>query len=170
MESGLILSRGGLPPFSARGCIQRLMPIEAGTMRRTVNGWLVYTGKKEGHKYRSLIYCEDKAAIALEGIWRGGSLKVGCIQRLSQKVLNLETHLDREPVEGSVCAFTDRQERIDILSISGRKTVLKEMAFSEGREIFISYRPWLDMCITDFAYMTNEWGLKAGWRLELEEI
>jgi hypothetical protein len=91
MESELIINRGGFPPLSARGCIQSLMPIESGVLKRTINGSLVYTGKGPAHKYRSIISCEDKASLAMEGFWRGSELKVGCIQRIGV----LDSHKSR---------------------------------------------------------------------------
>jgi hypothetical protein len=36
--------------------------------------------------------------------------------------------------------------------------------------VFVSYRPWLSMRVISLTLRTDEWGLKAGWRLELEEI
>lgn len=167
MESELILSRGGFPPLSARGCTQQLMPIESGTLRRTINGALIYTGKAITHKYRSIISCEDKASLALEGFWRGSQVRVGCIQRLWQKIAEREVLLERDPAEGSVFAITTQKQEMTIQEISGRKIVFAESTLGEA---FVSYRPWLDMRVITFSLSTNEWGLKAGWRLELEEI
>lgn len=167
MESELILSRGGFPPMSARGCIQHLMPIEAGALRRTINGTLIYTGTSLNHKYRSIVTCEDKAAIALEGVWRGSVLRVGCIQRIWQKVVGYQALLERDPVEGSVFVLTAKQEEQEVQDMNGRKVVFAEQGSGEA---FVSYRPWLDMRVVTFSLMTNEWGLKAGWRLELEEV
>lgn len=167
MESELILSRGGFPPLSARGCIQQLMPIEAGTLRRTLSGALIYTGKTVAHKYRSIISCEDKASLALEGLWRGSEIRVGCIQRLWQTATGQEAVLERDPVEGSIFVMTAKQEEKEVQKGTGRKIVFAERIAGEA---FISYRPWLDMRVVTFSLMTNEWGLKAGWRLELEEI
>ncbi len=167
MESELILSRGGLPPLSARGCIQHLMPIEAGALRRTINGTLIYTGKEICHKYHSIISCEDKASMALEGFWRGGEIRVGCIQRLCQKAIDQHVILQREPVEGSVFVVNAARQEKGVQEIIGRKVVLAHPILEET---FVSYRPWLHMRIITFSFVTNEWGMKAGWKLELEEI
>ncbi len=88
MESELILNRGGFPPLSARGCIQHLMPIEAGLLRRTINGALIYAEKPLAHKFRSIISCEDRASLALEGLWRGSEVRVGCISSCGVTLLN----------------------------------------------------------------------------------
>ena len=167
MESELILSRGGFPPLSARGCIQQLMPVEAGALQRTINGVLIYTGKPVAHKYRSVISCEDKASLALEGFWRGSEVRVGCIQRLWQKIAGEEICLERDPVMGSVFAITAKQQEREVQEVTGRKVIFSQ---NNSEEAFVSYRPWLDMRVVTFSLQTNEWGLKAGWRLELEEI
>jgi hypothetical protein len=167
MESELILSRGGLPPLSARGCVQHLMPIESGALRRTINGALVYTGKASSHKYRSIISCEDKASLALEGFWRGSEIRVGCIHRLWQKAYGSEVVLDRDPVDGTVCIITSTGQERGEKEITGRKVVIGDLTETEA---FVAYRPWLYMRVVTFSFMTNEWGLKSGWRLELEEI
>lgn len=167
MESELILNRGGFPPLSARGCIQHLMPLEAGLLRRTINGALVYAGKPLAHKYRSIISCEDKASVALEGLWRGSQVRVGCIQELWCQSAEQEILLERDPREGSVFAMTAAREGVSIQSVIGRKVMMTEKGLGE---IFIAYHPWLDMRIVTFSLVTNEWGLKVGWRLELEEI
>ena len=164
MESELILCQGGLPPLSARGCIQQLMPIESGVLRRTIDGRLIYAGPLSAHKYRSIIQCEDKASLALEGLWRGSRLRVGCIHRLGQKTSGSSVFLERDPVEGSVFAVTARQKAVAIQEITGRKVLLA----TDG-EAFVSYCPWLDMRVVSFSLTTNEWGLNAGWRLVLEE-
>lgn len=157
--------------MSARGCIQQLMPIETGALRRTINGSLIYTGKPTAHKYRSVISCEDKASLALEGLWRGSEVRVGCIQRLWQTVENHEILLERDPVVESIFLVTEKQQQKDIQEVRGRKVVVcgGNSAINPG-QAFVSYRPWLDMRVVTFSLHTNEWGLKAGWRLELEEI
>ena len=114
MESELILSRGGFPPLSARGCVQQLMPILAGELRRTINGSLIYTGKSLTHKYRSIITCEDRAVIAMEGFWRGSEIRVGCIQRIWQKVEGEQALLERDPIEGSVFIMTAKQQEKEV--------------------------------------------------------
>jgi len=167
MESELILSRGGLPPLSARGCVQQLMPIVAGQLRRTINGSLIYTGKSLTHKYRSIITCEDRAVLALEGLWRGSEIRVGCIQRIWQKVVGGQALLERDPIEGSVFIMTAQQQEREVQEVTGRKIAFVK---NSSEETFLSYRPWLDMRVVAFSLMTNEWGLKAGWRLELEEV
>lgn len=172
MESELILNQGGFPPLSARGCIQHLRPVETGLMRRTINGALIYAGTPFAHKYRSTIYCEDKASLVLEGLWRGSEVRVGCIQQLWAQTTTREVLLERDPRDGSVVAMTSAREEVEIQSVKDRKVIIADYGSKDKGlgEIFITYRPWLSMRIITFSLTTDEWGLKAGWRLELEEI
>ena len=101
-ETDLKLSCGGLPPWSARGCTQILQPIPTGDLRRTVNGQLVYTGLQSHQKYQSLIQCEDKIPIALDGLWTGNEIEVSCIQSLTQKMSGQTCRLDRMPVKETI--------------------------------------------------------------------
>jgi hypothetical protein len=148
------------------------MPIKAGLLRRTINGALIYAGKPLTHKYRSIISCEDKASLALEGLWRGSEVRVGCIQQLWCQTAEREVLLERDPREGSVFAITGARTEVEIQSVTGRKVIIADKGLNDKGldEIFIAYHPWLHMRIVAFSLMTDEWGLKAGWRLELEEI
>jgi hypothetical protein len=169
METELILSVGGMPPLSARGCIQQIMPIPQGNLRRTINGELIYVGRPIA-KYRSVIYCTDKASLATEGLSPGVTIQVGCIQRLWQKVLpdpdNKPIMLERTPVSDSVIVIDEQQRHLEIESVDKQEIRLK----SREGTCFVSYRPWLNMKTVRYNLQTNEWGLTAGWHLELEEI
>lgn len=162
METELILSVGGFPPLSARGCVQELTPVMLGSLRRTINGTLVYVGKPQ-QKYRSVIKCQDKSVLASEGLGRGSLVKVGCIQRLWQRVDSGQLTLERDPVEGSVAAVDTFQTPVTIKQIKDRTV---EVA-GKG---YVSYRPWLTMRVMSFQLMTHEWGVKGEWKLELEEV
>lgn len=165
MESELILSIGGLPPFSARGCTQELMPIRQNLFRRTINGSLLYLGQKTHQRYRSCITCQDQSVFTSEGLWPGQVLKIGCIQRLWQKVVSVDAILERNPIEGSLIAIDALQNPVRVLEQAGPKITLE----NHERDVFISYRPWLDVQVTHFTLYTQEWDLKTGWRLEVEE-
>ncbi len=169
METELILSVGGFPPLSARGCIQQIIPLEQGKLRRTINGELIYVGKPIS-KYRSIIYCTDKTSLSTEGLNPGAPIQVGCIQRLWQKVMpdsgNNPILLERPPVEGSVTVIDEKQKSLKIQSVNNQEVQLKD----RDSVCFVSYRPWLNMRTVRYNLQTNEWGLKAGWQLELEEI
>lgn len=183
METELTLSRGGFPPFSARGCTQELFPVPTGQMKRTLDGTLVFVGGQAfPPKYASLIKGQDKTVPALEGIWRGSVLKVGCLQRLWQKIPqeiqnqggNLT--LERDPVPHSLGLwgkgaedFRWEQKEGRQVSVGRQQREGNVMAPPSG-ELFLSYRPWLDMRVQSFSLFTDEWGMKSGWQLGLEEI
>lgn len=168
MESELTINIGGLPPFSARGCEQELTPIEQGEFHRNINGDLVYLGLDTHTKYKSIIKCDDKAAIATDGLYRGREIELGCIQRLWQKfeANQKELILDKIPVEGSLYAYCKDQKEIEILKVDGKKIALT--APNPGG--YLCYRPLLCMRIVQYSLKTNEWGVKVGWQMECEEI
>lgn len=168
METELIIEGCGFPPFSARGCNQELTIVEQGTFRRTVNGDLAYLGP-ENHKYRSVITCEDKVTLVNEGVLaRGSIVRVGCLQRLWQQGGGQVT-LEREAVTGSIVAMNASQKAVE-MQVVNPKTIEVARESDAKEVVFISYRPWLVMRVISLTLRTDEWGLKAGWRLELEEM
>ncbi len=164
METELILSRGGLPPLSARGCVQELSPISLGQFHRTLNGELIFLGVK-GKKYRSVIHCEDQTVLASGDLIPGMEVDVSCIQRLWQKCSDGQALLERDPVAGSILVTDINRQSIPILEQKER-----HISLLSTNECFISYRPILNMRVISYALTTHEWLKKSTWRLELEEI
>lgn len=163
METELQLSLGGLPPLSARGCIQELHPIQTGQFRRTINGQLIFLGQKET-KYKSIISCKDKNVLATYSLYPGQVMKVACIQRIWQKVEGQrEAHLEKDAVEGSITILKG-QETQDGVVQEGRR-----ISFTQDAD-YICYRPYLNMMIKNYQLECDEWGMNNGWRLELEEV
>jgi hypothetical protein len=163
-ETHLSLSIGGLPPFSSRGCTQVLTPLSMGDTHRTVNGELVTTASPLHHKYQTVIKGQDKLPIALDSLWKGQDVVVGCIQHLWQKAGGVELQLSRMPVEGSVIALNEQKEPVQIQTVHGKTVSLEAPAY-------VGYRPLLTMKITDFGYETGEWkGEGCEWFLKLEEV
>ncbi|MBY0281712.1 MAG: hypothetical protein K2W94_06090 [Alphaproteobacteria bacterium] len=169
METELILSVGGFPPLSARGCKQELIPVPQGNLRRTINGELVMVGGQD-LKYKSTVKCDDKTAFATDGLYPGCEVMLGCVQRLWQKVKeapeNTPITLERYPVKGSVVVMDENQKQIAIREMDGKKIQLEDRA----QTYYISYRPWLNMRTVTYSLNTDEWGIKGGWSLEMEEI
>lgn len=166
METELIIEGCGFPPMSARGCSQELTLVEHGIFRRTVNGDLAYLGP-QNHKYRSVVRCEDKVTLVNEGVLlRGTVVRIGCLQRLWQQGVG-DVRLEREAVAGSVVAMDAAQNPV-IADVIDSKTV--KVVQEAHQDVFVSYRPWLTMRVISLMLHTDEWGLKAGWRLELEEV
>jgi hypothetical protein len=141
MSDVLTLSGIGVPPYSARGASQTLEPIQASQqLRRTVNGELIDISRPEFRKYRSTISCAEQQPPAVDGVWPGQVVTVGCISELSY--LTAGGSPARTPVTGS--------------------------SRTEGAYTF--YRPSLTMRVVTFSQDTDEYGAETSWSLELEEV
>jgi len=152
-----------IPPFSARGCIQTLEPIQQGELHRTVNGDLILVGGYKETKYKSKITCKDKQGIALGGIVVGAKVRIGSIQRLVESVSaeDQKISLKYPYVPDSLYFMTENQTMIKMNSTTLPK--------NHGAG-YVSYRPEIDMRITAYKLETDEWGMTVGWEVELEEI
>jgi len=140
-ETLLTISGLDLTPYSARGIKQTLEPISnAGSMRRTINGTLVDLSIPGMRKYLSTIRCEDMAAPALNGIWPGQIVTVGCAVELSY--LTDGGTPDRPVVVGS----------------------------SRTSGVYTFYRPILTMRVMEFFQQLDEWEAVTNWDLRLEEV
>ncbi|WP_032112224.1 hypothetical protein [Candidatus Paracaedibacter symbiosus] len=164
METTLVLSRGGLPPMSARGCIQELTPITQGQFKRTVNGDLIFMGM-QGKKYKTTISCQDTTVLATDGLIPGAIIEVSCIQVLWQKVVGGKAALERPPVLGSITVVDENKNPVQLIRCEEGNI---EVATTEIA--YVCYRPILAMRIISYTLKTNEWGVKSGWSLELEEV
>lgn len=169
MQTELTLSVGGLPPLSARGCIQDLQPIPQGKCVRTLTGDLIFIGNPR-HKYKTTVRCSDENVLATGGLNVGQDVTVGCIQRLCQKVPAhqeaVKVTLEREPVPGSVSVLAeDKKER---LSFQVEGTSVRLAPYET--DAFIFYAPLLHMRVLSFTLTTDEWKMKTSWTLEMEEI
>jgi hypothetical protein len=146
-SSLLTLSAIGLPPYSARGLRQTLAPIGGATnLRRTVNGALVDLADPVFRKYESTISGEDVDPPALDLVYPGRTLTVGCIAQLAVQTSGTdpitEEDLGRVPVSGS-------------------------MREAGG---FVFYRPQLVMLVTGWDISEDEWERGVTWSLTLEEV
>ena len=164
METELVISGSGFPPLSARGCIQELVPVALGQFRRTVNGDLVFLGTN-GKKYKTTISCEDKSVIATDGLEVGSIVDVSCIQRLWQRSSGGKILLDRVPVAGSIHVIDEKHNSLPIICFDGQ-----EITVASHQPCYASYRPVLTMRVIRYSLKTDEWGVKTGWQMELEEI
>jgi len=141
MSDVLTLSGIGVPPYSARGASQTLEPIQASQqLRRTINGELIDISRPEFRKYRSKISCADQQPPAVDGVWPGQVVTVGCISELSY--LTSGGSPARTPVAGS----------------------------SRTEGAYTVYRPSLTMRVVSFSQDTDEYGAETSWSLELEEV
>ena len=81
-ETLLVIAAAGVPPYSARGLTQTLVPL-GGAMRRTINGTLTDVSASQFRKYSSVITCTDQQPPAMSGVWPGQTLTVDCVAELS---------------------------------------------------------------------------------------
>lgn len=167
-ETNLILGIAGLPPESARNCIQELSPIPNGEFKKSINGDLMFLETAERRKYKSVISCSDVNSPIIDKLWIGSQINVGCIQNLWQVILPGETQITliRPAVAGSVNAVNNFGEQIPFQLIDNDLKLYN----SYKDKIFVCFRPWMMMQITNFTLRTNEWDMEGGWKLELEEI
>lgn len=165
METVLTLTIGGLPPLSARGCEQILKPVQLGNLVRTVNGELIHVGE-QGLKYQSIIRAKDRTVLAVNGLYPGVKVDVGCVQPLFEKMTDRTHTLMRPAVEGSIHVI-DQDQQDCAFFIKNDKIYLSEKT---TKDVYVSYRPILSMRVTDFLIRTNEWTFESSWELFLEEI
>ena len=141
MSDVLTLSGIGVPPWSARGASQTLEPLQAAQqLRRTINGDLIDLSRPEFRKYRSTISCADQQPPAIDGVWPGQVVTVGCISELSYKT------------SGGTPA----------------RSIVPGSSRTEGD--YTIYRPQLTMRVVSFSQDTDEYGATVSWSLELEEV
>lgn len=167
-ETELILEIVGkgkfFAPYSARECIQTLTPIPQGSLRRTINGRLVWVGQPTHRKFKSTITCKDKGPPAFDGLWRGDKVNVTCLQTLTQSIPQgaQEVTLEREPAS---LHLYDHKEKIWPAAIE--KHFSLPSGFSGG---FVTYAPRLSMMVENYTLEVDEWGLTTRWILELVEV
>lgn len=139
-ETLLVLAGVGVPPYSARGLEQTLVPIDqAISLARTVNGELVDLSSSAFRKYRSTINGNDQQVPAVDGVWPGAQVTVDCIVELAY------------PTGG----------------VAQRTVVPGSSRTANG---FTFYRPRLTMLVTGFDVRLDEWDAVVGWSMDLEEV
>lgn len=155
-----------IPPFSGQDCHQILNPIPQAVLRRTVNGDLKCINSQGHKKFFSTIKCKDKAPPAFDGLWKGMTLKVRCIQPVTQPVSfqSVSVQVDREGFDHHL--FNYRGE-VWPITPSENRWISISPGFPGG---FITYKPILHMMVKSYVLETDEWGLTVGWSLDLEEI
>lgn len=169
-ETNLILGLVGMPPESARNCTQEISPIPNGEFRETVNGERIFLKSNDKKRYRTTIICKDLNSPLIDKMWVGSQINVGCIQNLWQAIDagKTEVTLVRPPVKNSVGVINEEGIPVRFqLSSEGNKVTIEK---PRETKVFVYFRPWLTMQITNFRLETNEWGMSGGWRLDMEEI
>ena len=169
METALTLSLGGFPPFSARGCTQKLTPLQLGQFFRTIDGQLIHTHPGLEKKYHTLINCSDQTPPATDHLVPGCLVTVGCIQRIWQKwdgksIISLE----KIPIANSIMVMDQNRSIIPVASQNLTQINVQDQ--ESEKTGFISYRPLLSMRLIRYVLTTKEWDLSVSWEMELEEV
>lgn len=140
----------GITPYSARGLVEALEPIQQATqLRRTINGALTDLSDAAFQKYAVTITGDDQDPPALGNRWPGLQVVVDCITELS--VSGVYEESSEGDTEGSVL---------------GRTPVPGSMRTADG---FTFFRPRLTMRVVNFNVERDEWGAAIRWSLALEE-
>ncbi len=164
----IILGISGLPKERAKKCVQELFPIANGELKKSINGNLLFVETSNRQTYRSVISCEDLFSPIIDKIWIGTQIEVGCIQNLWQVVYPGETEVDLvRPAVADSINVVDFLGKNVAHSVSENRIKLKK---PNNQKVFIRFRPWLRMIVTNFSMKTNEWAMECGWQLESEEI
>ncbi|MBT4879671.1 MAG: hypothetical protein HON43_01690 [Alphaproteobacteria bacterium] len=171
-DSELVIGGIGFPEFSARGCVQKLIPLETGRYFRTINGKLRYAGQQE-RKYRTVITCQDKTVPDFHSVKSDQEFQVQCISRLWQRVPreaerdgdSIVCSLKRDPVPGSPLVHQGGKIIIPI-NVSEKNVSIPIISGN----VFITYRPLLRMHLINFETTYHEWDLTWGWKMLLDEV
>ena len=157
----------GMEPFLAPPCTQELTLLPHGTFLRTLTGQMVFTGKKGGDKYRSLIKGQGREPPAFDGLWRGKKVTVNCIQYMAQTLPRgiKSLRLMRPCVPRSLMVFDTLRRPLRHELIEGTQVELLQ-----GEGGVIQYQPRLEMLITDLHIEAKEKLGLINWKIILEEI
>lgn len=166
MESVLKISKMGFPPWSLRDAHQKIGPIAAPVMRRTINGTLVSIAPPTHRKYATLITCQDKQGPAMDDIWVGDAVEVACIQPFIQAFCTDTLELSRPAVTGSIRAYDQTGASVGFV----QEGQILRLQIPAGITGYVSYRPLLQMRLKSFQLHNHEWDLQTAWQMDLEEI
>lgn len=184
-DTVLTLTGIGIVPFAGGGISETLRQIDqARQMRRSVNGALTDLSLTKFRKYAVSLSGGDVQPMALDGVWPGKAVTVGCITELGHAVTLTAGEgtvaLDRKPVAGSGRAiilsggvpthlgaagieFSQDTDGVWFADVDFDDTGLAGAAY-------VFYRPELDCLVTSPAPDTDEWAATQTWTLELEEV
>lgn len=167
MSSALIIQVGAAPPYSCDNCVQELIAAPNGYFTRSMNGKLIFCKTSDSKRYRSVITCRDYHT--LSGVWAGMKVRIGCVQSVWQHSTEAAIKLERDYVEDSLCVV-DKEGHAVPFECKDNVVCVNRSSYDVDEVFYVSYRPWLDMHITDFKSEYSEWGMTCVWRLDLEEV
>ena len=152
-----------IPYGAARGIDVSIAPIEAGGMRRTINGTLIDLTRSTHRKYRLEIQCQDAIAPTLAALWRGQTVSVFAPIRLRQVVSAGAATLIRSPVPGTVRCFT-------AAGVPVAATVSGTSVSGATGAAYVEYQPSMLMMVVERSEDFDEWDATTGWSITLEEV
>lgn len=166
--TSLIISELGIGWQSGLDIHESLKPIEAGELRRTVNGALLNLTAVEFRKLVLRISSDDIRPPALSQLWRGDVLTVVPVTEMGDLVPagGQSRTLVRDPHPGSVRCLTRGFGDVPC-TVVGRVVTLPTPA-SEAVRIY--YRPMLSMMVSGWSIDESEAAASSSWSLDLEEI
>lgn len=153
---------------SDRQLRESLQPIDAGELRRTVNGTLTNLSDPAFRKYSISVSCDDLFPPTLSRIWRGAQVTVKPISELVDVIAVAGTSrtLERTPVAGSVrCVDVDGSPVA--CTVAGAVVTLGAAATKTVRVFF---RPQLTMLVSSWSQNEDEAGAATSWSIDLEEV
>lgn len=150
---------------------EQLRPIEAGEIRRTVNGRAVSLMDPSFRKYALSLSSDDIRPPVLGDLWRGSELHgVVPTQEIGVPILAAfgmdSCVLPRNPHPGSVKCL-DADHRLVAFTVNGRVVTLASPPMADVR---VYFRPVLNMMVTGWSNSEQESRASSSWSLELEEI
>lgn len=163
-QTDLAISGVVIPYGSARGVSVSISPIEAGAMRRTINGTLIDLTRSTHRKHRLEIQCQDTIAPTLAALWRGQTVSVFAPLRLRQALASGAATLVRSPVPGSVRCWTADG------SIQIPATVSGTSVSGAAGASYVEYQPIMSMMVMERSEDFAEWDATTGWSITLEEV
>ncbi|MBF0560729.1 MAG: hypothetical protein HQL37_01685 [Alphaproteobacteria bacterium] len=172
----LTLSGRDIPAWSARWLDETLEMMPLGEIRRDVNGNLVDLTLSLERKYRCTLYCRDREAPPLDGVYRGTTLTVGCVTELVIPVSlasgSATGTAARTIVAGSARGYRNSgssYQQAASVSVSGAAIRIGFGDSSSGNA-FIAYRPSLSMMVSAIRYGSGEMRAQRPWSMVLEEV
>lgn len=158
------------PVRAARGIDVDVSPIDAGELRRTVNGSLKNLSNPLFRKLKISLAHSGGRVPTLVGLWRGMSVTVHLpdpVEQLPVPGTPTTAVLARQPVPGSVRGVT--VDGVDISPSSSSTSAPWNVTFAEP-VAFVAYRPIVQCLIASWSRSENDWGRSASWSVELEEV
>lgn len=167
-QTDLLIGGAYLPYGSARGLSVSVQPINAGEIRRTINGGLVDLTRTTHRKYRVQISGQDTITPTLADLWPGAlvSMRIPVWFRQSIATPTNSLTISRD-------VLSDADVRVFIsfgtpvaFTRAGRVITAAGLAGAQG---WVEYLPFVDGRVIERTEQHQEWAASATWSLTVEE-